>query len=178
MHQDALTADGGYSLICGPWASFPPAGSGPGGATPVTTDMVPKSAPILRVHFQNFTLPDEAILLAYVTVRHRQASPMASPRGIVFEINGTTLPDSYTTETFFIPTVGLTIAALNSGTVTVDLLYHAIGDWIPVPLSDDEVSSSVEVDHVSLTVETDNPPASTKDFAAFDMIRIPEFGVK
>lgn len=178
---NALNAADGSTVATAPWIEYPL--PGPGGIVYLATHKGPVGAAFLRVFFNAFSLPtgpDEIIASAIVGVRHRQPTPFTFTGGrrVVFENGGTEIDESYSSDFFNIETVGLTIASLNAGNFSVDLLYKGTGDNLPTPYHDSTQISDVEVDHVTLTVTTMTQPSHTKELECFRMMRIPEVGIR
>lgn len=151
------------------------------GVQPIPQGYKPVTAKILRVKFAAFSLPvDDIIASAQIIVRHKQGSTSASGGRTIFcENTSATLGNSYQLDSIAYPVVGLTIATLNSGNATFDLLYHAEGpNVVPALLPDPDPTSLVNVEHVMLSVVTIPEPTHTRDFDSFRMRRIPEIGVR
>jgi hypothetical protein len=178
---NALNTADGSTVSTTPWIEYPL--PGPGGITYLATHKGPVSSSFLRVFFNAFSLPtgpDEVIASAIVSVRHRQPTSFTFTDGrrVQFENAGTEIDEAYSTDTFNLDIIGLTIASLNAGNFSVDLLYRGTGANLPTPYSDSTQVSDVEVDHVTLTVTTMTQPLHTKEFECFRMKRIPELGIR
>lgn len=178
---NGLNLADGLRVYSSPWIQYPISLSDT--LTYLPTHKGPVHSKILRVFFNAFSLPtgpDEIIANATVGVRHRQPTSFTFTGGrrVYFENAGTEIDENFSSDFFNLETIGLTIASLNAGNFSVDLLYRGTGANLPVPNYDSTQVSDVEVDHVTLTVTTMSQPSHTKELECFRMMRIPEVGIR